>query len=338
MCQNSNKIEVSIKCLVYNQVKYLRKCLDGFVNQKTNFSFEVIVHDDKSNDGSTEIIKEYAAKYPSIIIPIIEEENIYSKKGFAGINEILKPMYKGKYLAFCEGDDYWTDPNKLQKQYDALEQHPECTVCFTKAAVINAEDTKILKHIPNDSSRLNKIFSLRDYCREEFYIGQWTFHTSTMMFRRSILDGYMEVSSNEFKDFPYGDMPMMLYNLIKGNGIYIDEITSHYRWLSGGYNSYMKDHIDKANAKDLKLIDALKAFDKYTNYKYSSLIDYRIKNTEVIVYNRIYGNEHILWKSRYWKILSRRSFKRRLSWLLKELFPCIQSKLKARYGSLTNTI
>lgn len=118
---------VSIKCLVYNQESYLRQCLDGFVMQKTNFAFEAIVHDDASTDGSAAIIREYAEKYPNIIKPIYETENQYSKKdGSLGriMNAAIHPNVK--YVAICEGDDYWIDPYKLQKQVDLLERNPDC--------------------------------------------------------------------------------------------------------------------------------------------------------------------------------------------------------------------
>ena len=107
-------IKLSIVCTAYNHEKYIRSALDGFVMQKTNFAFEAIVHDDASTDGTADIIREYAKKYPDIIVPIIQTENQHSKK-VQITREIIFPMIKGKYIAFCEGDDYWTDPYKLQK-------------------------------------------------------------------------------------------------------------------------------------------------------------------------------------------------------------------------------
>ena len=107
---------VSIHCLTFNQAPYIRQCLDGFVMQKTNFPFEAIVHDDASTDGTAEIIQEYAEKYPNIIKPILEKENQYTKIGFSGIEKLMAEKEQGKYIAICEGDDYWTDPQKLQNQ------------------------------------------------------------------------------------------------------------------------------------------------------------------------------------------------------------------------------
>lgn len=129
---------VSVYCIVYNQERYVRKCFNGFVNQKTNFRFEVIVHDDASTDGTTSILNEYAEKYPDLIKPIIEVENQYSKHDDS-INKIMYPRLRGKYVAVCEGDDYWIDPQKLQKQYDFLENHPEYLMCYTDFDINNYE-------------------------------------------------------------------------------------------------------------------------------------------------------------------------------------------------------
>ena len=135
---NQQPLMVTIRCAVYNHEQYIRKCLEGFVMQKTNFKFEAIVHDDVSTDGSVAIIKEYAEKYPDIIKPIFEKENQYSKHD-GSLGRIMDENSHGKYIAFCEGDDYWTDPLKLQKQIDFLESHPDYSLCFHNA-IIHWED------------------------------------------------------------------------------------------------------------------------------------------------------------------------------------------------------
>ena len=128
-------IKASICCITYNQKKYIRQCLDGFVMQRTNFKFEVLIHDDASTDGTTDIIREYEKKYPDIIKPIYQTENKYSR-GISITRNYIYPNIKGKYVAICEGDDYWTDPYKLQKQVDFLDAHPDYSICFHPAKVI----------------------------------------------------------------------------------------------------------------------------------------------------------------------------------------------------------
>ena len=123
---------VSVYCLTYNHAKYIKDALEGFVHQKTNFQFEVIVHDDASTDGTADIIKDYARKYPDIIVPIYQNENQYSKKVPITRTFVL-PILKGKYYAACEGDDFWCDENKLQKQVDWLENNPEYSLIITFA-------------------------------------------------------------------------------------------------------------------------------------------------------------------------------------------------------------
>ena len=130
-------IIVAIKVIVYNHEPYLRDCLEGFVMQKTNFPFVAIVHDDASTDGSAAIIREYEERYPDIIKPIYETENQYSKHD-GSLGRIMNAAIDAtgaKYVAMCEGDDYWTDPLKLQKQVDFLEANPEYSMCFHGAEI-----------------------------------------------------------------------------------------------------------------------------------------------------------------------------------------------------------
>lgn len=120
-------IMVSVACIAYNHEKYIRRALEGFVSQKTNFKYEIIVHDDASPDSTADIIREYEAKYPELIRAIYQTENQYSQG--KSVRPFVAALVRGKYVAICEGDDYWTDPYKLQKQFDALEAHPEVDLC-----------------------------------------------------------------------------------------------------------------------------------------------------------------------------------------------------------------
>lgn len=131
---------VSICCITYNHAPFIRKCLDGFLMQNTPSCVpkdakmsdwcEILIHDDCSTDGTTEIVKEYAAKYPDLIFPLYEVENQYSKGKAGKIDLYNYERANGKYIAYCEGDDYWTEPLKLQRQVDFLESHPDFSVTF----------------------------------------------------------------------------------------------------------------------------------------------------------------------------------------------------------------
>jgi glycosyltransferase involved in cell wall biosynthesis len=111
---------VSVSCATYNHENYIRDSLEGFLIQKTTFPIEILIHDDASTDGTADIIKEYEKKHPDLIFPIYQKENQYSK-GLTISSTFNWPRARGKYIALCEGDDYWTDPYKLQKQVEFLE-------------------------------------------------------------------------------------------------------------------------------------------------------------------------------------------------------------------------
>lgn len=135
MQNNKYDILVQIEVMTYNQAKYINQCLDGILMQKTNFKFEILLHDDASTDGTSEIIKEYEKKYPDIIKPIYQKENQFSKNVY--INKTYNyPRLRAKYLAVCEGDDYWCDELKLQKQVDFMESHHDYALCYHPAKMI----------------------------------------------------------------------------------------------------------------------------------------------------------------------------------------------------------
>ena len=126
---DSNSPYVSALCVVYNQAPYLRQCLDGLVNQETSFPYEILVHDDASTDDSADIIREYVANHPDKVHAILQTENQFSKKKDIWATFLI-PQAKGKYITFCEGDDYWCDTQKLQRQVDFMETHPDVSICY----------------------------------------------------------------------------------------------------------------------------------------------------------------------------------------------------------------
>lgn len=137
---------VVIRCITYNHEPFIRDALEGFVMQKTSFPFVAVVHDDASTDGTASIIREYAEKYPNIIKPIYETENQYSKRD-GSLRRIMNEACDAtgaKYIAFCEGDDYWIDPLKLQKQVDFLEANPEYGMCYTNFNIKNEKSLSLI--------------------------------------------------------------------------------------------------------------------------------------------------------------------------------------------------
>ena len=197
--ENTASLMVTIRCLTYNHEPYIRQCLDGFVMQKANFRFEAIVHDDASTDGTAIIIREYAEKYPDIIRPIYETENQYSKHD-GSIRRIMDAHTHGKYVAICEGDDYWTDPYKLQKQVDFLECHPNYVMCSHRHDDYIQEKGEMLYDTTGNET---------DYDLKSLIRGEWHFHPLTVMYRRSALDIL------NYKKYPVSMDVVLFFELLK---------------------------------------------------------------------------------------------------------------------------
>lgn len=218
MLINSSNIKVSICCQVYNHEKYLDLCLKGFVNQKTNFKYEILVHEDASTDRTAEILKEYEERYPLLFRCVYQDENKYYKQNT--LTNILFKMAKGKYLAVCEGDDYWTDPYKLQKQVNFLEANPDYVLTFHKIAILN-KDNKIvhdfITKVPDKYETIETLATLGNYI-----------HTPSIVFR-NVIDEF----PSEFMASPIGDY--FIYMLLAKHGKlkYFDETMAVYRYGAG---------------------------------------------------------------------------------------------------------
>lgn len=178
---------VTIRCLVYNHEPYLRQCLDGFVMQQTTFPFEAIVHDDASTDGSAAIIREYAEKYPDIIKPIYETENQFCKGTIDSIM-VAATHPDSKYIAMCEGDDYWTHPQKLQIQVAFLESHPDYYMTC-HAFKYYFEDAKEFRDPPFLNDLPLEEYEGREYCNptiKEFFSPIWFTQLLSIVYRKQI--------------------------------------------------------------------------------------------------------------------------------------------------------
>lgn len=194
--------------------------MDGFVMQKTNFRFEAIVHDDASTDGSAAIIREYAEKYPEIIKPIFEKENLYSKRD-GSLRRVMYANTHGKYVAICEGDDYWTDPYKLQKQVDFLESHPGYVMCSHRwREYMQTEDAfSEIAEFPESGV---------EYDLNTLVHGKWFFQPLTVVYRRDALD------LDRFT-YKYAIDVVLFYELLKqGKGYCLPDVMAVYRIHSGG--------------------------------------------------------------------------------------------------------
>lgn len=214
-----NKPLLVIECCTYNHEPYIRQCLEGFVMQKTNFPFVAIVHDDASTDNTASIVRGYAERYPDIIKPIFETENQYSKHD-GSIGRIVhgaEDATGAKYVAMCEGDDYWTDPLKLQMQVDFLETHPDYGLVHTGSKRYIQKEKVFREGFAADTD-FNRLLNAN------------TINTLTVMYRRELFVDYII-------DIPYrsgwlmGDYPLWLYISHRSKIKFMPQITGVYRVL-----------------------------------------------------------------------------------------------------------
>lgn len=256
------KILVSIVCLAYNHERYIKEALDSFLTQQTDFNYEVLVHDDASTDNTAKIIKEYELKYPNIIKPIYQTENQYSK-GIKISWAFAYPKARGKYIALCEGDDFWVDLLKLQKQVDFLEMHDECSLCVHRAIVYdNATKSKIGEIRP---SHQNSYFST-----EQIILGDGDiFATNSMVFRKE----FALTLPKFYLNAPIGDYPLNIYLSLCGKVYYFDDCMSAYRVnVEGSWTSTHKNFDTKVELLD-KIEKMFFEINQYTNFKYSEIIE-----------------------------------------------------------------
>lgn len=214
---------VTIRCITYNHEPYIRQCLEGFIMQKTNFRFEAIVHDDASTDETANIIREYAEKYPDIIKPIFETENQYSKLD-GSIQRIMSEHIHGKYVAMCEGDDYWIDPLKLQKQVDFLESNPKYSMCAHNAFVFYQQKNDVC--LFNKTSYSGEL-SVHDAIRA------WKIPTASILVLSEIAKEYPSWLAVIYS----GDYSLILRTLLKGKIYLNSDIMSVYRVSYVGYSA-----------------------------------------------------------------------------------------------------
>lgn len=231
-----SEILVSIRCLVYNHEPFLRRCLDGFVMQKTNFKFEAIVHDDCSTDNSAAIIHEYAKKYPDIIKPIFESVNQYSKNDDS-LRKIMDSACTGKYIALCEGDDYWIDPFKLQKQVDILENDNSVGMVRTNVDFYYHDLGRFEKGMMEKTpyNRIQDTF-------KDYLLNGWFNAPMTTVWRRDIKG--LETCQKDI--YTGSNLPRILTILQQGYKIvYIPDVTAVYRVLKNSashFDSFEKSY------------------------------------------------------------------------------------------------
>ncbi|HFT7189534.1 TPA: glycosyltransferase family 2 protein [Enterobacter ludwigii] len=249
----SFEIKVSICCITYNHEKYIAAAIDSFLAQRTNFAFEILIGEDKGGDGTLTIINEYQEKFPGIVKVITAEKNLGAN---GNIRNVISHA-QGSYIAFCEGDDYWLDPNKIQKQYDAMILHPEINFCFHPAFALNPDGSKVKRF---DKGDLVRRFNVEDVLNKN---GQFS-PTSSYMFKKEVVASLPEW----FENAPVGDLFIELYAMKEAGGLYLPSTMSVYRLFAD--NSW-----SSAIKKDFtKNIETQKNIIKYTKLSIADFDEY----------------------------------------------------------------
>lgn len=285
---NSETPLVSIICLVYNHANYLRECFEGFIMQRVNFPIEILVHDDASTDGSAEIIKEYTNRYPQLFKPIFQTINQYSK-GVHVSATYQYPRCRGKYIAVCEGDDYWTDPMKLQTQVSFMEQHKDVSMCFHNAYYYDQVRSKIIGE--------HRIYEMDKYVDNNIIFRDGGFiPTNSIMYRSELISKVNELSAA----CPVGDLPLQIAMAISGKVYYINKTMSCYRVNNSSSAMYkVNSNVERYIKHHKAFISWYNGLDKLTNYKFHSEI------AEAIVFSEA----RILIAEKNYKALSDKKYK-----------------------------
>jgi glycosyltransferase involved in cell wall biosynthesis len=244
--------------------------MDGFMMQKTAFPYEALIHEDASTDKTADIIREYEAQYPDIIKPIYQAENQYSK-GIRISVTYQFPRAKGKYIALCEGDDYWTDPDKLQKQIDFLEAHPDYNLCSHLYKLYDQAADKWELSPAHISFKDNDLDGIT-FDKESNFSTSWFTQTMTIVFRKDALD------CSVLGKYKYLRDTHIYYHLLKaGKGYCMNFEGAVYRLHQGGIYSKMA-----ASSKNL------------INYKIFSELYYYNREDEMLKDNYLFLRNLVL--------------------------------------------
>lgn len=312
----TTKPMVSIVCTSYNHGDYLAEAIDSFLMQKTNFEFEILIYDDASTDHSPRVIKQYENKYPSLINPIYQTQNQYSK----GVRVELfnHNRARGKYIAVCEGDDFWTDPCKLQKQVDYMEAHPACSMTVHAADRVLSDKKKVLSTVRPEHG--NAIFSIERVIEG----GGDLIATNSMVYSKEKVPTLAPFYLNAV----VGDYPLVILAALHGTVDYLDDNMSAYR--VGVKGSWTERELATSMKRINHYRDMEKMFDEineYTNFQYNGALEKAKRGYQfslLLEQGRFREAKH----GEYRKIYLELSTKKRMMLKMKRYFPNVTESIR----------
>lgn len=306
----TDNFQVSVHVLSYNHELSLRKCLDNILSQKVDFNVEIIVHDDCSTDLSLSICLEYKNKYPYLFTIVSEKTNLYKEtNGVLEIEKKLTEISKGKYIALCEGDDYWIDDLKLFTQYHSLLDKPDICFCVHRVLVNNVSNGSTsyypVKKIRSGIIKSKKFISIVNDC--------YSFQTSSYFIKtNACLEFYNKVP--KFAIFmPTNDEAWLLYFGSKSDVMYIDSAMSCYnKMMNNSWTSKESLYTPlKRKENRLSVVKSINEFNNYTNFVYNESCQKRISHNMLMVFindndfRSIFENKDI--SREFWR-LDKKSF------------------------------
>lgn len=259
--------KVCVECFTYNQVDYIADALDGILEQKTSFAYHILIIDDASSDGTSDIIREYASKYKNRIVALIAQKNTYGSKAVIDIHANIQKEFSrnAKYVATCEGDDYWIDENKLQLQVNYMDAHPKCMMYLHNSYWLDCStgDKKIANPFDADMER--------ELTAEEM-ISLENKHpaTASRLYRKDIWE-----CPNYVKECSVGDYSKMLYAMSLGSVHYSNRIMCVYRFMSNNSTTKMLNTTRYRMYHHLGVLIFLNSFDEKTQGKYHDFLKYK---------------------------------------------------------------
>ena len=309
---------ISIICNTYNQEKYIADALNSFLMQAVSVPFEILVHDDASTDGTADVIRVYEQRFPEIVKPIYQTENQYSK-GVSITAEIQIPRAKGKYIAFCEGDDYWTGPQKLQKQYDFMEAHPQASACCHAYSMVDKEKNLIEERL---DFQQDCIVPMKKLIGDQLKVP----HFATIVVRGDIIKEFQAC----FLGVRSNDMILRVFCATKGDVYYMNQNMSCYRrFTEGSWTMRVGKNKENMIAQLKKYIPFLGALDEYTQGKYAEdikqVMDERLFAIDLLENNYKAARKRKAFKNASWK--------RKVYIILGSVFPKLITKIREKRAS-----
>lgn len=268
----ADDILVSVCIITYNHEKFIAQALDSVLSQQCNFKFEVIVGEDCSKDNTREIVRSYAEKYPDLIVPLFPEKNQGPTRNASNIFDVMR----GKYYAFLEGDDYWTDNNKLQRQVNFMEANPDFSLCYTNIDVVDYDGSATHGSFPVPLEDVSTI--------EDIILAERVFIPTATVMARCVLPKPMP---QFFFAAHSGDIAVHLLLTDKGKAKFLPGVTAVYREHAGGITKAEKSIVEGEWLRLKLFIEA----NEYFNYKYDRLFRKRLSGMSKALL--IYGSRNL---------------------------------------------